>query len=83
MNVLKILNQLYPFHFTKIKFVSLFYFKLKWYNYEDDAEKIDALGIVGKEPGQDLVVTSWASAAAVSPVRYIDIEYRLSIYRHF
>ena len=62
MNVLKILNQLYPFHFTKIKFVSLFYFKLKWYNYEDDAEKIDALGIVGKEPGQDLVVTSWASA---------------------
>ena len=38
------------------------YFKLKWYNCEEDAEKIDVLDIVGKEPGQDLVVTSWASA---------------------
>ena len=28
---------------------------------EDDAEKIDLPHIVGKEPGQDLVVTSWAS----------------------
>ena len=28
---------------------------------EDDAEKIDVLNVVGKEPGEDLVVSSWAS----------------------
>ena len=43
-------------------------FKLKWDNCEDDAEKIDVLDIVGKEAGQDLVVTSWASAPPVSSV---------------
>ena len=30
-------------------------------NCEDNAEKIDVLNVVGKEPGEDLVVSSWAS----------------------
>ena len=39
---------------------------------EDDAEKIDLLQIVGKEPGQDLVVTSWASGR--QSVRNMEIQ---------